>query len=479
MANNLLECHIALSSFVTEQDETKFGQPDDVTEAENNCWNGQRITIFGEPGSGVSSLCNMFCNPSATMVDYKKNSRQFGPLTLKIFFVPNKDQPLVCTEIEGLGHYRKETEEKFGLPDLLSMFPAWRFLSESTQKREDLNSCDLLALKLREVNSLHDVDDSFAIRLGFVLSDTVVIVVRGNNLLKLENIVDGYLRDYCLVPTRETDVVRKHSGMVRQTKNIFVIVNFVDFNKESSIQHFAEWSEGKGLICQRRVPRDQTVGIRLYAETSEARATSKQCKVSFIPLFNDSDGREYNASIVSYIMQSTDPPKYREVKLESSFDPVELAASMLLPSFCQGKTPNLRIAKDYEVYRVFMMEKTERKLPTRYQGPDDKGIDYLQRLTEEDGIKNDTTGKISFTAHIAKADNIRVRKIERISSGATSFFHIRATYEESGCRTRLYSKVVELHGLYSHDSEKMTKSPESVGFVFAQDCRHKDNEDSD
>jgi hypothetical protein len=236
MANNLLECHIALSSFVTEQDETKFGQPDDVTEAENNCWNGQRITIFGEPGSGVSSLCNMFCNPSATMVDYKKNSQQFGPLTLKIFFVPNKDQPLVCTEIEGLGHYRKETEKSFRLPNLLSMFPACLFLSESTQKREDLDSRDLLALKLHEVNSLHDVDDSFAIRLGFVLSDTVVIVVRGNNLLKLDNIVDGYLKDYCLVPTRKTDVVRKHSGMVRQTKNIFVMVNFVDFNKESSIQ---------------------------------------------------------------------------------------------------------------------------------------------------------------------------------------------------------------------------------------------------
>ena len=75
---------------------------------------------------------------------------------------------------------------------------------------------------------LQDIDDAFAIRLGFVLSDTVVIVHHGNNLLKIQQQVNEYLDHYCAVPTRETDVANKYCGIVRQTTNIFVVVNFVE-----------------------------------------------------------------------------------------------------------------------------------------------------------------------------------------------------------------------------------------------------------
>ena len=139
-----LDCQIALSSFI-DQDSAKCQlalEPVDVTAEEKKCWNGRRITVFGQTCSGVSSLCSMFCNVSANMSDSKKNSKPFGPLMLKLFFdhVHNEDEPLVCTELEGIGHYRKEKPMK-RLNELLSMFPTWRFLSKTTQEHEAVDPC--------------------------------------------------------------------------------------------------------------------------------------------------------------------------------------------------------------------------------------------------------------------------------------------------------------------------------------------------
>ena len=110
--------------------------------------------------------------------------------------------------------------------------------------------------------------------------------------------------------------------------------------------------------------------------------------MTFVPLFRDSDGREHNSAVVAHIKQNTAMPKHRAAELESPFDPVELAASLLLPSFCEGLPPTLRIAKydsayseDYTVYRVFTMGTIELKknaMFTRYQGPDDNHIGILQ-----------------------------------------------------------------------------------------------------
>ena len=126
---NPLECKIALSSFLEQDSATcQLPPPVDITAEEENHWNGRRITVFGDASSGVSSLCNMFSDVSATMSDSRKKSNHLGPLTLKVYFDSNEDDPLVCVELEGIGHPRKETMKP--MKELLSMFPTWSFLCE-------------------------------------------------------------------------------------------------------------------------------------------------------------------------------------------------------------------------------------------------------------------------------------------------------------------------------------------------------------
>ena len=85
---------------------------------------------------------------------------------------------------------------------------------------------DLVALRNDLMLFLQDVDDVFAIRLGFVLSDTVVIVHDGHDLCKIQEQVNEYLDHFNAVPTRDNDVVSDYRGLVRKTTNIFVVVNF-------------------------------------------------------------------------------------------------------------------------------------------------------------------------------------------------------------------------------------------------------------
>ena len=152
------ECQIALSGFLDRNSATcQLSLPVEITSEEKNCWNGRRITVFGETCSGVSSLCSMFTDVSATMSDTRKKSEQFGPLTLKLHFGANRDEPLVCTELDGTGHYRLETQKP--LKELVSMFPIWRSLFETTLevKKEAVDHCGkyiLLYLIVRDVAQL-------------------------------------------------------------------------------------------------------------------------------------------------------------------------------------------------------------------------------------------------------------------------------------------------------------------------------------
>ena len=96
------------------------------------------------------------------------------------------------------------------------------------------------------MTSLQDIDDVFAIRLGFILSDTVVIVHHGNNLLNIRKQVDNYLGHYDAVPTKEADVASLYSGIVRNTTNIFIVVNFfdsggsLDFNQKVHLEYLLQ-----------------------------------------------------------------------------------------------------------------------------------------------------------------------------------------------------------------------------------------------
>jgi hypothetical protein len=128
-----LQCQIALSGFVgcdSGIDTSQISSTDASQEVKDFWRSGKRITVFGEANSGVSSFCNMFCDVTAKMSTYRKVSKVYEPLVMKLHFICNGPDhpPLVCNEIDGIGHSRNETRKP--LDSLLPMFPTWRFLSD-------------------------------------------------------------------------------------------------------------------------------------------------------------------------------------------------------------------------------------------------------------------------------------------------------------------------------------------------------------
>lgn len=104
------------------------------------------------------------------------------------------------------------------------------------------------------MTKLQVIDDAFAIHLGFLLSDTVVIVHCNSNLENVSTTVETYLNYFEDMLTRDIRVAIENCGIVRKTSNLFIVVNFgfckVDFNEKS----FLDWTKKKDFTARKENP---------------------------------------------------------------------------------------------------------------------------------------------------------------------------------------------------------------------------------
>lgn len=130
-----LDCEVGMSSFV-HLDQSHLQEPlvwDKMTSEQRQCWNGRRITIFGQHNCGVTALSNMLSGKASTMIASPKPSEHLGPLKLRLLF--DYEEADLCLELEGLGSVRLETYKPFEC--LLQTFPTWRFLSAHHDARPE------------------------------------------------------------------------------------------------------------------------------------------------------------------------------------------------------------------------------------------------------------------------------------------------------------------------------------------------------
>ena len=98
-----------------------------------------------------------------------------------------------------------------------------------------LRSVDLSCLCNDLVRSVQDVDDAFAIRLGMLLCETVVLVHDGDCLYSLHQNVEellSHLNSVAQIERQEEG--QKSRGVVRCTRDVFVVVNFKNRSAASS-----------------------------------------------------------------------------------------------------------------------------------------------------------------------------------------------------------------------------------------------------
>lgn len=138
-----LDCEIGISSF--EHFDKSFPQKtpvwDTMTTEQCQCWNGRRITIFGQSTCGVTALSNMLSGKTSTMTAASTPAKQFGPLKLRLLFDYKEAEADLCLELEGVGHYRLETDKPSN--ELLQTFPTWTFLSARHDARPEDSATNL------------------------------------------------------------------------------------------------------------------------------------------------------------------------------------------------------------------------------------------------------------------------------------------------------------------------------------------------
>lgn len=116
-----ISCEVGLSGL--ENLGSSFAAPGPATEHQQQCWAGERVTVMGEPNSGVTSVCNVLSGLSSSMGKGSLGSGIFDPLTVRMTFARPGQYQGVFVEICGLGRYHAPRHDR---ERLLSLFTDWK-----------------------------------------------------------------------------------------------------------------------------------------------------------------------------------------------------------------------------------------------------------------------------------------------------------------------------------------------------------------
>ncbi|XP_062511861.1 uncharacterized protein LOC134187723 [Corticium candelabrum] len=345
------------------------------TEMHQTCWDGYRMATFGEMGSGFESFCDKLIGKGQSESDQSAKRERSCSLCMNLRFDRDRDTPGVCLQLSGIGQCTDEAN-RLSTEDLLTMFPSWRLaplLRNGSGHVQTVDPRDLSCLCNDLVRSVQDVDDAFAIRLGMLLCETVVLVHDGDCLYSLhQNVEELLLHLNSVAQIERQEEGQKSRGVVRCTRDVFVVVNFKNRSAASSEHKFHHFMDASRLRWTVRRGRGQKVTFRLYNETKVLSDPSYSVAIYYVAWFNDSAPseleRDIGISVISYIKDNITPQGYYTSLGTSPFSPLEKAASLLLPSFVCGnpsvtiRESRVRKLKRQQFYSFYSSQQLKRRL---------------------------------------------------------------------------------------------------------------------